>query len=44
MVLAPRVDSVFVIPQQGMNEITLPFLWPPTRQSALNENYLIKIR
>jgi len=42
--LTSQIDTVYVIPQRGMNEITLSFLLPSSRQSALKENYLIKIR
>jgi len=44
MELSPKVVTVYVISQRGMNEITLPFLLPKTRESALRKNYLIKVK
>lgn len=44
MELSPQVETVYEIPQRGMNEITLPFLLPATRESALRKNYLIKVK
>ena len=35
--------SVYKIRQQGMNELTIKFLNPGTRQDNLKENYLIKV-
>jgi 4-amino-4-deoxy-L-arabinose transferase-like glycosyltransferase len=42
--LKPRLDSVFVIPQRGMNEFTFQFLNPKTRRESLKNNYLIKVK
>lgn len=39
-----KLEKVYVIKQRGMNELSFQFLNPLTRQSALNENYLIKVR
>jgi 4-amino-4-deoxy-L-arabinose transferase-like glycosyltransferase len=38
-----RIDTIYTIRQRGMNKINLKFLNPKTRESALNEHYLIKI-
>lgn len=42
--LTSATDTVIAIPQAGMNRVTLRFLLPATRDSALINNYLIKIR
>ena len=38
-----KLDTVYVIRQRGMNELTVPFLFPKTREKTLNNNYLIKV-
>lgn len=44
MQLSPKVEAVYEISQRGMNEITLQFLLPASRKSALRKNYLIKVK
>lgn len=38
-----EVGTVYKIPQRGMNELSISFILPKTRQNALNDNYLIQI-
>ena len=42
--LVPALDTVYEIPQRGMNEITAAFLNPATREGSLNNNYLIRVK
>lgn len=42
--LVPALDTVYEIPQRGMNEITAAFLNPATREASLNKNYLIRVK
>ncbi len=42
--LKEQVDTVFIIPQRGMNEISFQFLNPDTRRESLKNNYLIKVK
>ncbi len=42
--LTESVDTVYIIPQKGMNELEIYFFLPSMRESVLKENYLIKIR
>jgi hypothetical protein len=42
--LTESIDSVFVIPQRGMNELIFQFLNPATREKSLTNNYLIKVK
>ncbi|NCB07776.1 MAG: hypothetical protein EOM73_06400 [Bacteroidia bacterium] len=42
--LAPALETVYEIPQRGMNEITAAFLNPVTREASLNKNYLIRVK
>ena len=42
--LTESIDSVFVIRQKGMNELTFQFLNPATREESLTNNYLIKVK
>ncbi len=37
-------DTVYAIPQRGMNELSLQFILHHTREASLKENYLIKVR
>jgi general stress protein CsbA len=39
-----KIDTVFQIRQRGMNKITLEFLNPVTRESALENSYLLRIK
>jgi 4-amino-4-deoxy-L-arabinose transferase-like glycosyltransferase len=39
-----KVDTVFIIKQHGMNEISLQFLNIKTREKSLTDNYLIKVK
>jgi energy-coupling factor transporter transmembrane protein EcfT len=39
-----KIDTVYVIPQQGMNQLTRKFLNPATREKSLTPNYLIKAK
>lgn len=42
--LTSDIDTIYTIPQSGMNSIKLKFLLPSTRQQVLKDNYLVKIR
>ena len=42
--LTTGIDTIYTIPQSGMNRVKLKFLLPSTRQQVLKDNYLIKIR
>ena len=39
-----KIDTVYIIPQRGMNELNLQFLNPETREKSLIFNYLIKAK
>jgi len=39
-----KIDTVYIIPQRGMNELNLQFLNPETREKSLISNYLIKAK
>jgi len=39
-----NIDTVYQIQCRGMNRLSLPFLNPETRKSALKSNYLIRTR
>jgi 4-amino-4-deoxy-L-arabinose transferase-like glycosyltransferase len=39
-----NVDTVYIIRHRGMNDLNLRFLNPKTRETTLDENYLIKVR
>jgi len=42
--LKNELDTVYAIPQRGMNELSLQFIHPRKREASLQENYLIKVR
>jgi 4-amino-4-deoxy-L-arabinose transferase-like glycosyltransferase len=42
--LKNELDTVYAIPQRGMNELSLQFIHPHKREASLKENYLIKVR
>lgn len=42
--LTSGIDTIYTIPQSGMNRINIKFLLPSTRPQVLKDNYLIKIR
>jgi hypothetical protein len=42
--LKNELDTVYAIPQRGMNDLRLQFILPHTREASLQENYLIKVR
>jgi 4-amino-4-deoxy-L-arabinose transferase-like glycosyltransferase len=42
--LKNELDTVYIISQRGMNELSLQFILPATREASLKENYLIKVR
>ena len=39
-----KIDTVYVISQRGMNQLTRQFLNPATREKSLTPNYLIKAK
>jgi 4-amino-4-deoxy-L-arabinose transferase-like glycosyltransferase len=41
MAMEYSIDTVYCIKQRGMNQVTLKFLNPATRENALTTNYLI---
>jgi hypothetical protein len=41
MAMEYSIDTVYCIKQRGMNQVTLKFLNPATREKALTTNYLI---
>lgn len=42
--MTSEIDTIYIIPQSGMNRIKPEFLIPSTRQQVLKDNYLIKIK
>jgi len=42
--MEPKIDTVYVIHQRGMNELNRQFLNPATREKNLIPNYLIKAK
>jgi hypothetical protein len=42
--LKNELDTIYAIPQRGMNDLKLQFILPFTREASLQENYLIKVR
>lgn len=42
--LTSSIGQVYEIRKKGLNELTLPYLNPRTRQNALDKNYLIRIK
>jgi len=42
--IVPSIETIYPIPQAGMNRIKPRFLMPNTRKQALKNNYLLKIR
>jgi len=39
-----NIDTVYVIPRKGLNEISLEFLNPKSRSNSLTNNYLIRVK